>query len=155
GRGQSSDKMIEAGARADRPEAIHALFDLRAPASAPFPSDWFTVSDLNQNTGRQVALPYPDCDERPSDCEDIAVINTLDGFNLQPRPSIPFDGPIDLQSATSQSVFLISLGSTLDDAHEPPGIVGIFGMCVRIMRKILVDHARAQHYQKRGGAQRL
>jgi len=30
-----------------------------------------------------------------------------------------------------------------------------FGMCARIMRQILVDHARAQHYQKRGGAQRL
>src|SRR5262245_17358020 len=30
-----------------------------------------------------------------------------------------------------------------------------FGMCARIMRQILVDHARAQHYQKRGGAQRF
>ena len=30
-----------------------------------------------------------------------------------------------------------------------------FGMCARIMRQILVDHARAQHYQKRGGAQRI
>jgi RNA polymerase sigma factor (TIGR02999 family) len=30
-----------------------------------------------------------------------------------------------------------------------------FGMCARIMRQILVDHARAQNYQKRGGAQRL
>jgi RNA polymerase sigma factor (TIGR02999 family) len=29
------------------------------------------------------------------------------------------------------------------------------GMCARIMRQILVDHARAQTYQKRGGAQRL
>jgi hypothetical protein len=114
-----------AGARGDRAAAVHALFDLRALASGPFPSDWFTVSDLSHNTGRQVELPYPDCDERPSDCEDIAVINTLDGFNLQPRLSIPFDGPIDVQSATSQSVFLISLGSTLGDGHEPPSIVGI------------------------------
>jgi RNA polymerase sigma factor (TIGR02999 family) len=29
-----------------------------------------------------------------------------------------------------------------------------FGMCARIMRQILVDHARAQGYQKRGGARR-
>jgi RNA polymerase sigma-70 factor (ECF subfamily) len=29
-----------------------------------------------------------------------------------------------------------------------------FGMCARIMRQILVDHARAHGYQKRGGAQR-
>src|SRR5215813_267808 len=26
-----------------------------------------------------------------------------------------------------------------------------FGMCARIMRQILVDHARAENYQKRGG----
>jgi RNA polymerase sigma factor (TIGR02999 family) len=30
-----------------------------------------------------------------------------------------------------------------------------FGMCARIMRQILVDHARAQGYQKRGGDQRI
>jgi RNA polymerase sigma factor (TIGR02999 family) len=30
-----------------------------------------------------------------------------------------------------------------------------FGMCARIMRQILVDYARAQNYQKRGGAQRF
>jgi len=30
-----------------------------------------------------------------------------------------------------------------------------FGMCARIMRQILVDHARAQGYQKRRGAHRL
>src|SRR5262245_7667288 len=30
-----------------------------------------------------------------------------------------------------------------------------FGMCARIMRQILVDHARTHGYQKRGGAQRL
>jgi RNA polymerase sigma factor (TIGR02999 family) len=29
-----------------------------------------------------------------------------------------------------------------------------FGMCARIMRQILVDHARAHSYRKRGGAQR-
>lgn len=27
-----------------------------------------------------------------SDCEDVAVLNQLDGFNLQPRFSVPFDG---------------------------------------------------------------
>src|SRR5262245_15937669 len=27
-----------------------------------------------------------------------------------------------------------------------------FGMCARIMRQILVDHARSRGYQKRGGA---
>ena len=30
-----------------------------------------------------------------------------------------------------------------------------FGMCARIMRQILVDHARAHAYKKRGGGQRI
>jgi len=105
---------------------VHALFDLAATTTAPLPSDWFTIEDTTHNTGRQVDLPYPNCDERPSDCKDIGVINTLDGFNLQPRLSIPFDGPIDVHSATSQSVFLISLGSALGQGGDQRGgVVGI------------------------------
>jgi hypothetical protein len=50
------------------------------------------VLDPHQATFRSVNLPKPDCAARPSDCEDIDVINTLDGFNLQPRLAIPFDG---------------------------------------------------------------
>ena len=46
---------------------------------------------------------------RPSDCADIDVLNTLDGFNMQPRISIPFTGPIDPSSVNSSNVFLISL----------------------------------------------
>jgi hypothetical protein len=42
----------------------------------------------------------PECALRPSDCEDVGVINTLDGFNMQPRLSIPFDGPIDVATVT-------------------------------------------------------
>ena len=46
---------------------------------------------------------------RPSDCADIDVLNTLDGFNMQPRISIPFTGPIDPASVNSSNVFLISV----------------------------------------------
>jgi dienelactone hydrolase len=95
--------------------AVHALFDLVAPTGGPFPSNRFTVADESHNTGLRINLPLPDCAERTSDCTDLDVINTLDGFNLQPRLSIPFDGPIDVATATSESVFLISLGSTLAD----------------------------------------
>jgi hypothetical protein len=58
-------------------------------------------------------MPKPDCSARPSDCEDLDVINELDGFNIQPRLSIPYDGRIDVASATSESIFLVSLGDTL------------------------------------------
>src|SRR6202011_1364771 len=94
------------------------LFDLNAPDTGPFPSDWFTVSDANQNTGRRVNLPMPDCTEQLSDCEDLAVINTLDGFHLDPRLSIPFDGPIDVTTVTSETVFLVRLGSMFCDGDD-------------------------------------
>ncbi len=95
--------------------SVHALFDLSAPVTGPFPSDWFTVADTSHNTGRRISLPLPDCETRRSDCEDIAVLNSLDGFNLQPRLSVPFSGSIDANSVTSDTVFLVSLGSTLPD----------------------------------------
>ena len=89
---------------------VHALFDLDTPAGSPFPSARFTVADARQLTGLRVNLPAPDCRERVSDCQDLAVINTLDGFNVQPRLSIPFDGIIDVQTVTSDTIFLIRLG---------------------------------------------
>jgi hypothetical protein len=100
--------------------AVHARFDLRGPDTSPFPSDVFTVPDPTQRTGRRVNLPYPDCSIRISDCEDLDVINSLDGFGLQTRLSIPFDGPIDVNTVTSKTVFLIRLGSPIrrDDEGE-------------------------------------
>jgi hypothetical protein len=63
-------------------------------------------------------LPKPDCGTRPSDCADLDVINTLDRFNVQPRMSIPFDGAIAPSSVSSQTVFLVRLGSTRPDDHH-------------------------------------
>jgi hypothetical protein len=46
-------------ASADRPTngSVQALFDLSAPVTVPFPSDWFTVADSSHNTGRRISLP--------------------------------------------------------------------------------------------------
>lgn len=88
---------------------IEPRLDLRSPGGAPFPSDRWTVPDGTQLTGARVALPKPDCAARPSDCQDINVLNTLDGFNLQPRLSIPFTGAIDISSVSSSDVFLVRL----------------------------------------------
>ena len=106
-------------------QPVHALFDLTSHSGGPFPSDRFSVADPSQNTGLRVNLPKPDCDARPSDCEDFDVINTLDGFNLQPRLSIPFDGPIDAATVTSETVFLVSLGDALDQEARGGHRVGI------------------------------
>jgi hypothetical protein len=106
--------------------AIHPLFNLDHPETGPFPSDIFTVADRTHSTGRRVNLPYPDCAVRVSDCEDLDVINTLDGFNLQTRMSIPFDGAIDPNTVSSETVFLISLGSARGrEMHEASAVVGI------------------------------
>jgi hypothetical protein len=106
--------------------AVHALFNLDHPNTGPFPSDVFTVADSTHNTGRRVNLPYPDCSVRVSDCEDLDVINTLDGFGLTTRLSIPFDGAIDPNTVTSETVFLISLGSTR--GREKGGAGEVVGM---------------------------
>ena len=98
--------------------AVHAVFELSTPATGPFPSDWFTVRDATHNTRRRVNLPLPECALRPSDCEDLSVINTLDGFSADPRLSIPFDGPIDVTTATSETVFLVRLDSMFCDRGD-------------------------------------
>src|SRR5215471_8597090 len=93
---------------------VHALFDLSSPDRSPFPSDSFTVGDPDQNTGRRLALPMPaDCVANASDCNDLTFLNRLDGFYGTPRITIPFDGDIDVATATGVNIFLIPLGDAL------------------------------------------
>jgi hypothetical protein len=82
-------------------------------AGSPFPSNRYTVFDGTQNSLRRVQLPKPDCAVRVSDCQDIDVINTLDGFSTQPRITVPFTGDIDPATVNSDTVFLVNLGDTL------------------------------------------
>jgi hypothetical protein len=91
-------------------QGVQPRFDLSDPQGGPFPADQLTVPDGIQLTGLRINLPHPDCNARPSDCNDIGVLNQLDGFNLQPRLSIPFTGPIDPKTVSSDTVFLQKLG---------------------------------------------
>jgi hypothetical protein len=79
-------------------------------AGQPFPSNLYTTTDSTQITGLRVDLPKPNCATHASDCADIAVLDTLDGFNIQPRISIPFSGPIDPSTVTSSNIFLVGPG---------------------------------------------
>jgi hypothetical protein len=79
-------------------------------AGQPFPTNLDTVPDATQATGLRVNLQRPDCAVRPSDCADINVLNQLDGFNIQPRISIPFSGPIDVASIDKSTLFLVGPG---------------------------------------------
>jgi len=119
------DRAVIGAADAGQGSATEALFDLASPAAGPFPSDWFTVHDDTQNTHRRVSLPKPDCQVYVSDCEDLDVLNELDGFNVQPRLSVPFSGPIDVNTVTSDTLFLVSLGSTGSGQDDmPQGMTG-------------------------------
>ncbi len=95
---------------------VSVKVDFSSPAAGPFPSDRFTVPDFTQNTFRRVNLPKPDCAVRVSDCADIDVLNALDGFNTQPRITVPFTGEIDLATVNSNTLYLVNLGDTLTGA---------------------------------------
>ena len=103
---------------------VHTRFDLASVSGAPFPTDLYTIADPRNRTGRRVNLPLPDCSTRPSDCNDLAVVNTMDGFNLMPRISVPFDGDIDPGSVSSKSIFIVELAQEGEKAivGNPVGI---------------------------------
>ncbi|MGZ4878648.1 MAG: Ig-like domain-containing protein [Candidatus Angelobacter sp.] len=107
----------------------HPLFNLQSTTQSPFPSDRFTVPDEQQLTRLRVNLPLPSCASRPSDCADLTLLNQLDGFNLQPRLSIPFDGAIDVSTANSNTIFLVKLGGRglqVDDSEAANAqVIGI------------------------------
>jgi virulence factor lipase-like protein len=109
--------------------ATHPLFNLQSSATSPFPSDRFTAFDHRQLTGLRVNLALPNCATHPSDCADITLLNQLDGFNLQPRLSIPFDGAIDVSTVNSKTVFLITLPGRglreLEFDDFTPHVIGI------------------------------
>src|SRR5262249_18725111 len=103
-----------AGLAGTKGASVEVRFDLSDPHGGPFPADRSTLPDPSQVTGLRTALPTTglNCtgDRRPSDCNDIDVLNKLDGFNLQPRLSIPFTGPIDPAGVSSDTVFLFKVG---------------------------------------------
>jgi hypothetical protein len=105
-----SSSGSSSGASSGSSSAVRVKFDMSDPAASPFPSDRFSVREWSNITHRRVNLPKPDCAVRVSDCQDIAVINTLDGFSTQPRITVPFTGAIDPNSVTSDTVYLLNLG---------------------------------------------
>ncbi len=80
-----------------------------AEVEALFPSDRQTVPDPRQATGRRVALALPDCGTDPAGCDELRLVNELDGFSVNPRAAIRFSDPIDLASLTRASAFILPL----------------------------------------------
>ncbi len=73
---------------------VRVRFDPSSPSVGPYPTDFFTVPDPTQKTGLRINLPVPDCTADPATCVEIAQLNQLDGFYLQPRLRVAFTGDI-------------------------------------------------------------
>src|SRR5437763_1378154 len=88
-----------------------------------FPDNAFTVRDKSQLTGRRVHLrrgvDYPNvrgrvrksCTSKTySICDSFRELNHLDGFDLQPRVTVPFTGSIRLSSVSDRDFFITTAG---------------------------------------------
>ena len=84
-----------------------------------FPTDRLTQADPAQLTGRRVRLALVNCREAPSTCDEINLLNGLDGWSVNPRMTLAFSGPVKLDSITRSSAFVLPLG---DDRAEPVGL---------------------------------
>lgn len=88
---------------------LHAGAAGAAEVQALFPSDRQTVPDPRQSTGRRVALALPDCSADAAGCDEVRLVNELDGFSVNPRVAMRFSGPVALDSVTKASVFILPL----------------------------------------------
>src|SRR5213080_1530921 len=87
---------------------VRVLHGNQPQVSAVFPNDRFTVPDPRDVTGRRVNLPLPrHCTSANSSiCASTKLINTLDGFDIQPRVYIPFSGAVDPKTVTPKTVYV-------------------------------------------------
>jgi Bacterial Ig-like domain len=121
-------------------------FDPRDPAIGPFPNQFLTVADPLQKSGRRVNLPAPsDCDTAPSDCQDIQLINQLDGFQTAPRLRVRFSAPIDVHTLYN-AIFFVALDNLTE---EEPG-VNFYGQKFPI-NQIIYDPTTNTVYAKPDG----
>jgi hypothetical protein len=143
-----------------------------------FPANAFTVRDRSQATGRRVhfrkGLDYPTvggvvrkgCNAPTySLCDGFAELNTLDGFDLQPRVVVPFTGTIRLASVRDSNFFITTDSGafasglrqlTFDPAtHTLAGISDRFlreGTRYRIHVTSGILDSRGKHVKACGGA---
>ena len=76
-----------------------------------FPDNFFTASDATEVTGLHVhfraGIDYPTCDTTNySVCDTFAMLNNLDGFDLQPRVSVPLTGAVKLSSVDDSNFYI-------------------------------------------------
>jgi hypothetical protein len=117
-----------------------------------FPSDAFTVRDKAQLTGRRVHFrrgrDYPtvsgrvrrNCTSKTySICDSFRQLGTLDGFDLQPRVTVPFTGSIRLASVNDNDFFITTAGgkfaSGLRQLTFDPGTRTLAGISDKFLKE--------------------
>jgi uncharacterized protein (TIGR03437 family) len=120
-------------------------FDPSAPTVGPFPTDFLTISDASQKTGRSIHLPMPDCAAQPSACTEVSLLNQLDGFALSPRIAVNFSGAIDA-STLPVGIVIVWLDNLTTDE---PGL-GPAGQLTTI-NQVIFDPATNTAYAKPNG----
>ncbi|MEX2262203.1 MAG: Ig-like domain-containing protein [Bryobacteraceae bacterium] len=121
---------------------VSVRFAPSLPSVGPYPTDFLSVPDPVRKTGLRVNLPLPDCAAQPSTCEEITLINGLDGFNLQPRIRVRFSGPINPDTLRA-GVFFVTLNNLTDEEYglQKPGDV-------TVINQVLYDPATNTAYAK-------
>jgi hypothetical protein len=95
-------------------DGVVVRFDPLDPQTGPYPADSLTAPDSAQITGRRINLPLPDCTVQAALCTELGLINQLDGFNIQPRVTVAFSGPVDT-STLRGGIFFIALDNLTAD----------------------------------------
>src|ERR1017187_2712219 len=86
------------------------------PTIGPYPTDALTTPDSTQKNGIRINLPMPDCTAAPSDCQDVQLINQLDGFQTAPRIRVTFSGPVDVNSI-HHAIYYVVLDNLTQEEH--------------------------------------
>ncbi len=80
-----------------------------------FPDNFFTVPDSAQVSGLRVnfrsGIDFQVCDSTNySICDTYAMLNHLDGFDIQPRVTVPLNGAVDLTSVDDSDFYITDAG---------------------------------------------
>lgn len=86
------------------------LFDPSAPQTGPFPTDFLTVPDAMQKTGLRLNLPLPSCETQYTDCQEVGLLEQVDGFSTLARVHVRFSAPID-PSTLRGNMFYVALNN--------------------------------------------
>lgn len=75
-----------------------------------FPSNSLTVRDSRQLTGRRLNFPLPNCKRAPSLCNELRLLNRLDGFDLDPRVVVQLKGRPDFSQLRLANFYIERVG---------------------------------------------